>query len=251
MFGSNLSPCYCFEKAGDSMNDVVFVISVFGAGALSFLSPCIIPVIPMYLAYFADEELGQKRSKLISRPMIKAMLFVGGLSTVFIVLGFGAGALGSILYGDWFLFVCGLIVVILGIHQTGLIQFNFLLGERKLNLNRSKKADYVGSYLLGLTFSFGWTPCIGPVLAAVLGLSASEGSAVFGGFLMAVYSLGLMIPFLLVAIFSETLLVRIKGITKYLPKMKFVGGLFIILMGILLMMNQVGIITAWFVSNLS
>lgn len=233
------------------MNELLFGISVFTAGILSFLSPCIIPVIPMYLAYFADEDLGKKKNRVISRPMMKAILFVGGLSTVFIVLGFGAGALGSILYSDWFLFVCGLIVIVLGIHQTGLIQFSFLHREKKLKLERSKKADYFGSYLLGLTFSFGWTPCIGPVLAAVLGLSASEGSALYGGFLMAIYSLGLMIPFLLVAIFSETLLVRIKGIYKFIGKIKLVGGMFIVFMGVLMMMNQVGIITAWFVTNLS
>lgn len=232
------------------MTEFLFIISVFTAGILSFLSPCIIPVIPMYLAYFADDDLTTKK-QIISKPMIKAMLFVAGLSTVFIVLGFGAGALGSILYGNWFLIVCGLIVVILGIHQTGLVQLSFLHREKKLNLERTKKADYFGSYLLGLTFSFGWTPCVGPVLAAVLGLSASEGNVLYGGFLMAVYSLGLMIPFLLVAIFSETLIGRIKGIYKYMGKIKIVSGLFIIVMGILLMMNQVGVITAWFVSNFS
>lgn len=232
------------------MTEFLFVISVFTAGILSFLSPCIIPVIPMYLAYFADDDLTTKK-QIISKPMIKAMLFVAGLSTVFIVLGFGAGALGSILYGNWFLIVCGLIVVILGIHQTGLVQLSFLHREKKLNLERTKKADYFGSYLLGLTFSFGWTPCVGPVLAAVLGLSASEGNVLYGGFLMAIYSLGLMIPFLLVAIFSETLIGRIKGIYKYMGKIKIVSGLFIIVMGILLMMNQVGVITAWFVSNFS
>ena len=232
------------------MTEFLFIISVFTAGILSFLSPCIIPVIPMYLAYFADDDLTTKK-QIISKPMIKAMLFVAGLSTVFIVLGFGAGALGSILYGNWFLIACGLIVVILGIHQTGLVQLSFLHREKKLNLERTKKADYFGSYLLGLTFSFGWTPCVGPVLAAVLGLSASEGNVLYGGFLMAIYSLGLMIPFLLVAIFSETLIGRIKGIYKYMGKIKIVSGLFIIVMGILLMMNQVGVITAWFVSNFS
>lgn len=233
------------------MNDWLFATTVFSAGVLSFLSPCIIPVIPMYLAYFADEDLGQRKRRFFSPPMIKAVLFVCGLSTVFIVLGFGAGALGSILYGDWFLIACGMIVIILGIHQTGLIQFSFLQGERRLNLKRSKKADYFGSYLLGLTFSFGWTPCIGPVLAAVLGLSATEGSVLYGGFLMAMYSLGLMIPFLLVAIFSETLLLKIKGIYKHMSKIKIAGGVIIIVMGILLMTNQVGSITAWFVSTFS
>ncbi len=233
------------------MNDWLFATTVFSAGVLSFLSPCIIPVIPMYLAYFADEDLGQRKRRFFSPPMIKAVLFVCGLSTVFIVLGFGAGALGSILYGDWFLIACGIIVIILGIHQTGLIQFSFLQGERRLNLKRSKKVDYFGSYLLGLTFSFGWTPCIGPVLAAVLGLSATEGNVLYGGFLMAMYSLGLMIPFLLVAIFSETLLLKIKGIYKHMSKIKIAGGVIIIVMGILLMTNQVGSITAWFVSTFS
>lgn len=233
------------------MNDWLFATTVFSAGVLSFLSPCIIPVIPMYLAYFADEDLGQRKRRFFSPPMIKAVLFVCGLSTVFIVLGFGAGALGSILYGDWFLIACGMIVIILGIHQTGLIQFSFLQGERRLNLKRSKKADYFGSYLLGLTFSFGWTPCIGPVLAAVLGLSATEGNVLYGGFLMAMYSLGLMIPFLLFAIFSETLLLKIKGIYKHMSKIKIAGGVIIIVMGILLMTNQVGSITAWFVSTFS
>jgi cytochrome c-type biogenesis protein len=233
------------------MNELLFASTVFSAGVLSFLSPCIIPVIPMYLAYFADEDLGQKKNRFFSPPMAKAMLFVAGLSTVFIILGFGAGALGSILYGDWFLIACGIIVIILGIHQTGLIQLSFLQGERKLSLKRSRKADYFGSYLLGLTFSFGWTPCIGPVLAAVLGLSASEGSIAYGGVLMAIYSLGLMIPFLLVAIFSETLLVKIKGIYKHMGKIKVVGGLIIIVMGVLLMTNQVGSITAWFVTTFS
>ncbi len=233
------------------MNDWLFATTVFSAGVLSFLSPCIIPVIPMYLAYFADEDLGQRKLRFFSPPRIKAVLFVCGLSTVFIVLGFGAGALGSILYGDWFLIACGMIVIILGIHQTGLIQFSFLQGERRLNLKRSKKADYFGSYLLGLTFSFGWTPCIGPVLAAVLGLSATEGNVLYGGFLMAMYSLGLMIPFLLFAIFSETLLLKIKGIYKHMSKIKIAGGVIIIVMGILLMTNQVGSITAWFVSTFS
>ncbi len=233
------------------MQDILFTSTVFTAGILSFLSPCIIPIIPLYLAYFADEDLGQTSTRFLKPPMIKAILFVMGLSTVFILLGFGAGALGRILYGDWFLFACGVVVIILGIHQTGLIQIRLLQREQRIQVKRSRKLDYAGAYVLGLTFSFGWTPCIGPVLAAVLGLTLSGGNVFYGGFLMAVYSLGLMIPFLLVAIFSDQLLSKIKGIYKYMGKIKIIGGLIVVFMGILLMTNQIASITAWFVFTFS
>ena len=239
------------QNRGISMNEILFASTVFTAGILSFLSPCIIPIIPLYLGYFADEELGQPSKAILKPPMIKAILFVLGLSTVFIILGFGAGALGSILYGDWFLVACGIVVIILGIHQTGLIQLNFLQREKRIQVKRSKNLDYMGAYVLGLTFSFGWTPCVGPVLAAVLGLTVSGGNIFYGGFLMAIYSLGLMIPFLLVAIFSEQLLSRIKGVYKYMGRLKIIGGLIVIFMGFLLMTNQIASITAWFVFTFS
>jgi cytochrome c-type biogenesis protein len=233
------------------MNEILFTSTVFTAGILSFLSPCIIPIIPLYLGYFADEDLGQTTQAFLKPSLIKAILFVMGLSTVFILLGFGAGVLGSILYGDWFLVACGLVVIVLGIHQTGLIQINLLQKEQKIQVKRTRKLDYIGAYVLGLTFSFGWTPCIGPVLAAVLGLTLSGGNVVYGGFLMAVYSLGLMIPFLIVAIFSDQLLSRMKNIYKYMGKIKIIGGLMVIFMGVLLMTNQIASITAWFVFTFS
>jgi len=231
------------------MVENLYISTVFIAGLLSFFSPCILPVIPVYVAYFTEGTLeeGKKKKKinLFTLPMLKALIFVAGLSTSFILLGFGAGALGSILYGDWFLRIAGMVVIILGIHQTGLLKLNFLNRENKVTINRSKKSDLIGSYLLGFTFSFGWTPCVGPVLAAVLGLSASEGSAAYGGFLMMVYSLGLMIPFLVMAIFSDYLLTRVRGLYKHMGKIKIAGGILIILMGVLLMSNNVSVLTAW------
>lgn len=233
------------------MAELLFASSVFTAGILSFLSPCIIPVVPLYLAYFADDNTASSPKPFLKPSMIKTICFVLGLSTVFIILGFGAGALGSVFYSDWFLVACGIVVIILGIHQTGLIQIKFLHREKRIHVKRSSKLDYFGAYTLGLTFSFGWTPCIGPVLAAVLGLTVSGGNALYGGFLMALYSLGLMIPFLIVAIFSDTLLSKIKGVYRYMGRIKIVGGLIVILMGILLMTNQIASITAWFVFTFS
>lgn len=230
------------------MVDNLYISTVFLAGLLSFFSPCILPVIPVYIGYFTEgskKEEG-KKFNLFTMPVLKALVFVAGLSTSFILLGFGAGALGSILYGPVFLRLAGIVVIVLGIHQTGLIKLNFLNRESKVHLKRTRKSDVIGSYLLGFTFSFGWTPCVGPVLAAVLGLSASEGSAVYGGFLMMIYSLGLMIPFLIMAIFSDYLLSRVKGLYKHMGKIKIVGGILIILMGILLMTNNITWVVAWF-----
>ena len=220
------------------MGDTLYISTVFIAGLLSFFSPCILPVIPVYMGYFTE---GSKK-----KAVLKAFVFVGGLSTSFILLGFGAGALGGILYGRWFLMICGIIVIILGIHQTGFIKFDFLNREKKVHVERSKKSDVIGAYLLGFTFSFGWTPCVGPVLAAVLGISATRGNVAYGGILMLIYSLGLVIPFLTVAIFSDLLLSRIKFLYRHMNLIKIFGGILIIFMGILLMTNNVTTLTAFF-----
>jgi cytochrome c-type biogenesis protein len=230
------------------MNDTLYISSVFIAGLLSFFSPCILPVIPVYVAYFTEGSTQQEgvKKKFFTVAMVKAIVFVLGLSTSFVLLGFGAGALGKILYGRWFLTLCGILVILLGIHQTGLIKLNVLAREKKVHLKRSNKSDVLGAYLLGFTFSFGWTPCVGPVLAAVLGLSATQGRAAYGGFLMLIYSLGLVIPFLIMAIFSDILLSRVKLLYKHMNTIKIIGGLLIILMGLLLMTNNVTVLTAFF-----
>ena len=177
---------------------------------------------------------------------MRTLVFVAGLSTAFIILGFGAGALGSLIFSDTFMFVLGGIVILLGIHQTGLIHIPFLEREKKLTVKGSERKDLLGTYLLGFTFSFGWTPCIGPVLGAVLGISASGGQAAYGAWLMFIYALGLMIPFLIISIFSDVLLGKVKKLTKHMGKIKVAGGILIILMGVLLMTNKLNEITVFF-----
>lgn len=235
------------------VGEQLFISTVFIAGFLSFFAPCILPLLPVYVSHLSVDLAGGKSRevKLLGlklHPMLifKTFIFVLGLATTFVILGFGAGALGSIIYGDWFLRIIGSVVILLGIHQTGLIHFKALDREKKVTLKGSKKENVLGTYLLGLTFSFGWTPCIGPVLGAILGVSASEGQALYGGWLMFIFSLGLMIPFMILAVFSDILLGRLKSVHKHMNKIKIAGGIIIILMGVLLVTDQLNVITVFF-----
>lgn len=239
------------KKGGALMvGEQLLMTTVFIAGILSFLSPCILPLLPVYLSVLSTNEIGITDRRVLSfgkwqvNPYLiyKTVIFVFGLSTCFVILGFGAGLLGSVIHADWFLFVCGAIVVLLGLQQVGILKFTFLQKETKVQLKRSNKRDLLGTYLLGFTFSMGWTPCIGPVLGAVLGLSASDGHAAYGAFMMFIYALGLLIPFLLMSIFSDVLLRRLKKLNKHTNKIKIAGGVMIILMGIVLMTNNLNLL---------
>jgi len=228
------------------VSDQIFISTVFFAGILSFFSPCIVPLLPVYISIFAGDqndnptlELGKLRIDL--KIIAKTLVFVGGISISFIILGFGAGALGTIINSKTFITVCGLIVVILGIHQTGLLHFTILDRDKRLRVKNTN--GVLGTFLLGFSFSFGWSPCIGPLLGAVLGISATKGQALYGGWLMFIYSLGLMLPFLVIAIFSDILLRKVKNLNRHLEKIKIVGGVIIILMGLLLMNNSLNVIT--------
>lgn len=228
--------------------NTLYIGTVLTAGLASFFSPCIVPLLPVYISMFSSggtiEESSMGRRRL--QVFLKTLLFVAGISICFILLGFGAGALGSVIGSKKFLTVMGLIVIILGLHQTGLIHMKWLYREKKMDLERSRRGDYLGSFLLGLTFSFGWTPCIGPVLGAILGLSATSSQPLYGGFLMAVYCLGFLVPFLALSLFSDVLLTKVKKLNQYLGKIKIAGGIIIILMGILLMTNNLGSILSIF-----
>ncbi|MDA3847402.1 MAG: sulfite exporter TauE/SafE family protein [Vallitaleaceae bacterium] len=229
----------------------IFISTVFVAGLLSFFAPCILPLLPVYIGILAGDSktkssirIGKLDINLIA--VLRTFIFVAGLSTSFIILGFGIGALGSLIYSQTFLIIIGAIVIILGIHQTGLIKIRFLEKQKKLEVKGSKRSDLLGTYLLGFTFSFGWTPCIGPILGAVLGISASGGQAAYGGLLMFVYAMGLMIPFMIISLFSEVLLTKVKKLNKHMGKIKVVGGIIIILMGILLMTDKLNEIVVFF-----
>ncbi len=232
-------------------------LTVFVAGLLSFFAPCVVPLLPVYIGYLSkgaentgNKNEAEKKSKFAfvdKRLIFQTLVFVIGLSTAFVLLGFGAGAIGKLLNNRIVLYVSGAIVIILGLHQIGLFKIKFLERTKKVEVEKSSKGGVLGAYLLGLTFSLGWTPCVGPVLATVLGLASSNGSALYGGFLMIIYSAGLALPFVLVSIFAGFFLTKFKKLNKHLGKIRVVGGVLIVIMGILLMTNSLNAISGWFV----
>ena len=234
--------------------EFIYLFGVFGAGVLSFFSPCILPLLPVYVSYLSGSlagaedagAAGARTARLRSPFMLRTLLFVFGLSVVFGLLGFGSGAIGHIIASSGFIALCGAIVVLFGIYQTGWIKLSWLERERRLSSHGPKPGGgYIGAFLLGLTFSFGWTPCIGPVLAAVLGIAAGEGSPIYGGLLMLLYSLGLAIPFLVLSLFSDYVIQRVRRLYRYMGVIKTVSGCMLIVMGILLMTDQLNNLVAW------
>lgn len=239
------------------MTDVsaFYVISVFGAGLLSFFAPCILPLLPVYAATLsgsADGSVGNtegtalKENQVRWRFIAQTVVFVSGLATTFVMLGFGAGALGSLLGSSLFLKICGGLVILLGLHQTGLLHLVFLDREKRFQAAPQGRNGILGAYLLGLTFSFGWTPCIGPVLASVLILSSSGNQALYGAGLMLIYTLGLAVPFLLISLFTEFLLKTFRRMSRYLPFIRIAGGILIIIMGLVLMTDNLNSISTLF-----
>lgn len=232
------------------LNEQVLISTVFIAGFLSFFAPCTFPLIPVYIGLLTDEDGEYKKLKLGKfrinvGGIFKTMTFVLGLSTSFVILGFGAGALGSIIYSDWILTIGGILVILLGIHQMDIVKLPGL-GNYKLFSFKNTKTKALGTFLMGVTFSLGWTPCVGPILGAVLVTSASAGQTYYGGFLMLVYSIGLMVPFLIMAVASGLILAQFEKIEKHLLLVKRIGGALIVLMGILLMTDQLTNITVFF-----
>ena len=233
------------------MDNVFFFISVFLAGILSFFSPCILPLLPVYAGVLLDDKDGARGSSgkfsISIVSLLRTLAFIVGIS--FILLGYGAGFLGNLLYASWFQYVTGAVIILLGLHQMEVLHFKGLYKERRLQLKRQgqKGNGYSQAFLLGLTFSFAWTPCVGPVLGSVLALAASGGSGAWqGAGFMLVYTLGLALPFLVLALASSYVLRHFRKLHPYLGTLKKVGGFLIILMGILVLLGNASILTRLF-----
>ncbi len=222
-----------------STNSISFVL-VFLEGVISFFSPCIIPLIPVYMSYLAGntEDNSAGGGPMFSRRKVffHTVFFVLGISFAFFILGMSFTALGSFFQSKQLIFtrVAGILIIVLGLFQLGVFDFNILNRERKFHLNLNKyKANPIIAFFMGFTFSFAWTPCVGPALSSVLILASSANNSLVGNSLVLLYSLGFIIPFLLLGLFTTqalNFLRKNKKLIKYTVK---VGGVILIIMGVM------------------
>ena len=213
------------------------LLIAFGAGLISFLSPCVLPLIPGYISFISGQSLNELvESKKVN--LIPLLLFSLGFSFVFISFGAAASALGKILLqnSNYLRIVAGTIIVIFSLQLLGIINIGFLNFEKKYYTNKSTKPLFV--FIMGMAFGFGWTPCIGPILGSILALASTEESISKGIVMLSFYSLGLAIPFIISGFLMQKFLLFSKNFKKNINKVSKVGGIVLLITGILILTNQ-------------
>lgn len=221
------------------------------AGVLSFLSPCVLPIVPPYLAYMGGISMGEMTGgRQRRRVILPALFFVLGLSTVFMLLGFTASAFGAFFLQNQEVFskVSGGVVIIFGLHFLGVFRIPILDREARLDAG-DKGGSALGAYLLGLAFAFGWTPCIGPQLAAILSLAAQEGSMGRGTMLLGIYALGLGLPFLLAAVFVERSMGLMTRLKRHMKVIERAMGVLLLIVGLALLTGAFTDFSYWMLES--
>jgi cytochrome c-type biogenesis protein len=231
------------------MHDVT-VYAALLAGVVSFLSPCVLPLVPPYLIFLAGTSLERfadrkPESRVRWETVGAACLFVLGFSTVFVALGASASVIGSLIraYSEPLSIVAGVIIIIMGLHFLGITPIALLHHQKRLDV--AKPVGLWGAYVIGLAFAFGWTPCIGPILAAILAVAASEQTVTRGAGLLAVYSLGLGIPFVVAAFAVEPFAAFLARFKKYLRRVEQVMGGLLVLTGIAFLTGSLNELSVW------
>jgi cytochrome c-type biogenesis protein len=227
----------------DGVSVSLFV--AFAAGLLSFLSPCVLPLIPSYVGFLTGltaDELQMRRGT----ALLHALWFVGGFGLIFILLGASASVLGALFLRSqvWIARIGGVLIILFGLYLLGVLRPAILMRERRIHLSR-KPLGYVGSSVAGIAFGAAWTPCIGPILGAILTLAATRSSVEQGTALLGVYTAGLALPFLLTALLLDRFLFWFQRFRPYLVWVERISGVLLILLGILLVTDRFTLLANW------
>ena len=217
--------------------------AAFIAGLLSFLSPCVLPLIPAYFTFitgFSLEELTQGRNTAIRKNVfLSTFFFVLGFSLVFIAMGASASYLGSLMvtYKSWIRIIGGILIILFGIHLTGIIRIRGFDYEKRISIEK-KPVHFFGTLIIGMAFGAGWSPCVGPLLGSILIIAGSQGTVWKGVVLLGVYSAGLAIPFIFISICIHCILLFIGKLSKVLKYVNIVSGIILIIVGLILVSNK-------------
>ena len=246
------------------MEENVTLLAAFGAGLLSFISPCVLPLVPGYLSYISGLSLDEMRGGQVAaggtgvgvavaaspaarrQVVVSSLAFIFGFSIVFVALGAAASAIGQFLIEQQAIFsrIAGAIIIVFGLHTMGVLRIEWLYQEKRVQTSR-KPAGVFGAALVGIAFAFGWTPCIGPILAGILAVASTQETVGQGVRLLAIYSLGLGVPFLATALMIDRFFTAMGRIRRHYHKIEIVSGALLIAIGVLIFTNKFTILAQW------
>lgn len=229
------------------MSSLPIPIAAFLAGLISFLSPCVLPLVPGYVSLISGvgvEELKTQESRLLRRVMVNSLMFIIGFSVVFVTLGALSTGVGQLLamYKSKLAIVAGVVIIIFGLHLTGIFKIKALYADKRLHSVKGGSTP-IGAFVIGFAFAFGWTPCVGPILAVILGFAAEQDSVLKGILLLAIYSLGLAVPFLLTSLGIERFLQFYGRFRAHMHALEVASGVLLIVLGGLLVFGRFTIIS--------
>lgn len=229
----------------------ISLIAAFSAGLLSFVSPCVLPLVPSYISYITGLSVEQltdasERMKFKRAIVVNSLLFIAGFSSVFIAFGASASFLGQLLitHQDFIRRIGGVLIIVFGLYLLGILNLKFLKMEHRYQF-RNRPAGYLGSFLIGVAFAAGWTPCVGPVLGSILLYASTTDSLVSGVVLLTCYSLGLGLPLFLTALGVDRFLTYFKEVRAYLWGVSTVSGVMLVLVGVMIYANSLTMVTSF------
>jgi len=234
------------------MHSSVSLFAAFGAGVLSFLSPCVLPIVPGYLSFISGSNVSQYRTAeaprdLLRRVAITSLFFVLGFSSVFVTLGAAATLVGYYLqqYKRGLAMIGGALIIVLGLHTAGVFRIPWLLYEKRAEV-RSKPLGLLGAYIVGLAFAFGWTPCIGPILGAILVYASQQDTVAQGVLLLTAYSLGLGIPFVASGLAINGFFAASSRVKRHMRMVEAASGILLVAVGLLLVTDRLTVLAIYF-----